>query len=145
MKTKELILLAKASDKEAFGTVPDNRAVALVTAVFAELSKQIRASKEPVAVGGFGRFMIREKMVTKDGEEVSRRRIGFRPAQKPEGGAGMAAKSAAAKQPGGPTRPGAAKKAGAAKQAGAAAGAGGGAGAGAGKQPARRNADDGKE
>jgi hypothetical protein len=141
MKTTELVQLAKASDKEAFGTVPDNRAVALVTAVFAELSKQIRASKEPVAVGGFGRFMIREKMVTKDGEEVSRRRIGFRPAQKPEGGAGVAAKSAAAKKPGGPARPGAAKKAGAARQAGAA----GGAGAGAGKPPARRNADDGKE
>jgi nucleoid DNA-binding protein len=136
MKTLELVQLAKAKHKEAFSAIPDKRSVAMVNAVLAELGARIRESKEPVAVGGFGKFMIREKMVAKDGEEVSRRRVAFRAAPLKAAGPGKNAAGAAGK------KPGAARKAGAAKKA---AGAAAKKSAGAAKSAPRREADNDSE
>jgi nucleoid DNA-binding protein len=80
MKIQELIATAKAGNETAFGNIPDKRAAAIVRAVLNEMAKQVREAEAPVAILGFGRFIVRQKEVEKDGQKVMQRRIAFRPA-----------------------------------------------------------------
>lgn len=79
MKMIELVQLAKASKADAFGDVPDARSASIVEAVLAEVRRHLGESKGPVVLAGFGRFVVREAKVTRNGQESVVRRIGFRP------------------------------------------------------------------
>ena len=79
MKMIELVQLAKARKADAFGDIPDARSASIVNAVLAEVRRRLGEGETPLLLAGFGRFVVREAKVTRKGQEVTVRRIGFRP------------------------------------------------------------------
>ena len=82
MKLTELVELIKEKRPKALGTMPENRAVALIREVLAELGRHIAEAEEGVMrVQGLGSFKSRMVEKEKDGKKVSVRRINFHAAK----------------------------------------------------------------
>lgn len=75
----DIVKATLLKDKEAFGNIHENRAAAIVGAVFEELERQIADTKHgEFFLDGFGKFIIKLKKVNKDGEDIVQRRIIFK-------------------------------------------------------------------
>lgn len=83
LNVADLVKAAKASDTEAFGKINDKRAATIANALFDELKKHLaEAEAGSINVKGLGKFVVTQKTATKDGQEVSRRRVIFRASKK---------------------------------------------------------------
>ncbi len=81
MTLNETIQAAKQGNEAAFADVPEKRVLAIVRAVLNEVNRQVREAQEgQVILAGFGRFVVKEKEIEKDGEKVMKRRVLFRAA-----------------------------------------------------------------
>ncbi|HKY91034.1 MAG TPA: hypothetical protein VJM11_08340 [Nevskiaceae bacterium] len=89
MKINELVTAAKAASPKALKGLEDKRVARVVAAVLAEVGRQIEAAKEgKIDLKGFGRFVVAQKEVEKDGKKVTKKRITFRPSKKKGKGGG---------------------------------------------------------
>lgn len=83
LNLSELVQSAKASHADAFGKTNDKRSLAITQAVLTELGQQIAAAEEgAISVIGFGKFIVRQKTVQKDGQEIVQRSIRFNAGKK---------------------------------------------------------------
>jgi hypothetical protein len=79
MKVLELVQAAQSSRSKAFGTINDERSVAIVRAVIAELNKAIKNTEEgEIALPGLGVFVAKKVKSKKDGVEETKRKVMFR-------------------------------------------------------------------
>ena len=80
MTLLEIIQAAKQNNSEAFGSVADKRAQAIVRATLLELANQVKVAKhdEKIAVASFGTFIIKEKEIDRDGDKSIGRRVTFK-------------------------------------------------------------------
>lgn len=82
MKLTELVTAAKAGKQKVFQGLDDKRIARVVQTVLAEAGRQLTAAKEgKLDLKGFGRFVIKQAEVEKDGQKVQKKRITFRPAK----------------------------------------------------------------
>lgn len=79
MTILELVHATMQKNAEAFGNIHESRAEKIVQAVLAELGQQVRSTQEGmIEIGSFGKFIVRQVKVDKDGQEVMLRRVVFR-------------------------------------------------------------------
>lgn len=79
MKLEEIVKTARAADKSAFGKVNDKRAIKILRAAFRQVNSQVESTKDGnVAIGGLGRFAIKNVEREKDGVKVTKRRVIYR-------------------------------------------------------------------
>ncbi len=78
MNLEEIVKNARAENQSAFGKVNDKRAVKILRAAFRQVNSQLELAKDSnVAIGGLGRFAIKNVEREKDGVKVTKRRVTF--------------------------------------------------------------------
>ena len=83
MKLMELIKAVKMTDKDAFAKVNDKEAAAIVKSAFSAITRQINETTEDsIKIGGLGTFVVKPVEREVKGNEVTVKRIVFRPSKK---------------------------------------------------------------
>jgi hypothetical protein len=78
MKITEIVTALKTAEPQAVAKIPEPRIVKLIALALRQIAKEIDAATEgKVAVGGFGRFVIKQVEAEKDGKKTMRKRIVF--------------------------------------------------------------------
>jgi len=81
MKPIEIFELIKTENAKLVNKVPDRVGAKIVGAAFATIAKQIASAPDgKVKIKGLGTFRMKHVEREKDGQKVSRTRIGFKPA-----------------------------------------------------------------
>lgn len=81
VKLADLINTAKSENAAAFGKINEKRAAAIVRAVLAQASQEIKNTEEgSIALLGLGRFTVKQIQVGKEGQKVVKRRVTFQAA-----------------------------------------------------------------
>ena len=86
MKIADLINHVKRGDPKLLGGIPENKAKALVRAVFGHINNTLSGTQEGVVIfAGLGRFRIRKVERDIEGKKISQTRIIFRRAEPGKG------------------------------------------------------------
>lgn len=81
MHLKEIVKAAREASPEHAGKMPEPRAAALLSVVFAHILRRIEeAGDEPLDIPGLGRFIAGDARMAQDGKSVSVRSVTFHPA-----------------------------------------------------------------